>query len=416
MTRVFVMAPAALLALLGVAFALAAAPDARPGPRLEPPAAAVGYGSAVALDGGTAVVGAWGGAGAAEGSGAAYVFERGRGGDGAWGLAATLVAEGGAGADNFGIAVALDGGTAVVGAWGVGDREPLSGSAYVFERDRGGPGAWGQTARLTASDGAMGDLFGEAVAISGDTIVVGAWHHDGVGADSGAAYVFERGAGGWAEVGKLTAGDAAAGARFGWPLAIDGGALVVGAEGADAAYVFERGAGGPGGWGQVARLEPWGDDLFGAAVAIDGGAVAVGAQGNMPGSGAAYVFGRDEGGPGAWGRVARLAPPAQDAPVGFGRAVAIAGDALVVGAPGEAASAGAAYRYLRGAGGSGGWGLAERIAPVGGAAGDGFGVAAALEGATLVVGADRAGDGDLGSAYVLTVGAGVRVSLPLVGR
>ena len=108
-----------------------------------------------------------------------------------------------------------------------------------------------QTAKLTASDGAAGDCFGSSVAMSGDTVVVGAVYDDiGANADQGSAYVFSKPAGGWADMtqtAKLTASDGAADDNFGISVAISGDTVVVGADcddiGANAdqgsAYVFK---------------------------------------------------------------------------------------------------------------------------------------------------------------------------------
>ncbi len=98
-----------------------------------------------------------------------------------------LTASDGAAGDMFGVSVAISGDTAVVGAYHDDDNGADSGSAYVFVRSGSG---WTQQAKLTASDGAAGDLFGVSVAISGDTAVVGAFYDDDNGADSGSAYVY----------------------------------------------------------------------------------------------------------------------------------------------------------------------------------------------------------------------------------
>ena len=93
---------------------------------------------------------------------------------------------------NFGRWVAISGDTAVVGASLNDDAGTNSGSAYIFRRDEGGANNWGEVKKLTASDAAAGDLFGEGVAISGDTAIVGA-HHDDFGdlLGPGSAYVYQ---------------------------------------------------------------------------------------------------------------------------------------------------------------------------------------------------------------------------------
>src|SRR5207247_2438966 len=160
---------------------------------------------------------------------------------------AQLTASDGAASDEFGWSVAISGDTVVVGAFlddvvANGDQ----GSAYVFSRSGT---TWTQQAKLTASDGAASDEFGCSVAISGDTVVVGAYL-DNVGAntDQGSAYVFVRSGTIWTQQQKLTASDGAASDGFGYSLAISGDVVVVGAFGDDvganadqgSAYVFVR--------------------------------------------------------------------------------------------------------------------------------------------------------------------------------
>jgi hypothetical protein len=94
--------------------------------------------------------------------------------------------------DRFGYRVAVSGDTAVVGAALENGEGSNRGAAYVFERDQGGAGNWGQVTKLTASDAENADLFGMSVAVSGDTAVVGAREEDGMGIDRGAAYAFYR--------------------------------------------------------------------------------------------------------------------------------------------------------------------------------------------------------------------------------
>ena len=120
--------------------------------------------------------------------------------------------------------------TAIVGAWSKASVGIRSGAAYIFERDSGGPHNWGEVIKLIGSDTALGDNFGGAVGIDGDTAIVGAEEDDDAGLDSGSAYLFERGQGGpnaWGEVAKLTASDAAAGDLFGWDVAIAGDLVIV---------------------------------------------------------------------------------------------------------------------------------------------------------------------------------------------
>ena len=162
------------------------------------------------------------------------------------------------------------------------------GSAYLFARNQGGADNWGQVKKLIASDGAHGDVLGYSVAISCETIVVGAEPHDiGVNANLGSAYVLSSDDGSWGEVKKQTASDGAGGDEFGWSVGISCDTIVVGApfdddNGTDSgsAYVFKRNQGGADNWGQVKKLTAsdaaaldrfairvaiWGDTIVGEA-------------------------------------------------------------------------------------------------------------------------------------------------------
>jgi len=139
----------------------------------------------------------------------------------------------------------------VFGAVGAARPGRASGAAYVFEpRDN----QWTETARLVASDAVMGEWFGSAVAASKDIVVVGA---PLAAKGTGAAYVFERRAGAWTETAKLEASDKAPSRSFGNTVAVSERTVVVGnsmdAGGANpgAAYVFERRGGS---WTEVAKL------------------------------------------------------------------------------------------------------------------------------------------------------------------
>ena len=182
------------------------------------------------VEGDTVVAGAYGDDGAnddATDSGSAYVFTKDAGG---WGQAAKLAASDAAAGDRFGVSVAVDSDTAVVGAYLDDHTYVNAGSAYVFTKDT--LGGWGQAAKLIASDAAGGDWFGWSVAVDADAVVVGVHRDDDHGAGSGSAYVFLQPSTGWAdrnERAKLAASDARGGDNFGWSVAVDAGTVVVGA-------------------------------------------------------------------------------------------------------------------------------------------------------------------------------------------
>jgi hypothetical protein len=196
--------------------------------------------------------------------------------------------------------------------------------------------------KVLASDGAAGDTYGFSLAMSGDTAVVGAPQDDDLGFTSGSAYVLERDLGGgnaWGERKKLLASDGSASDRFGYSVAISADTIVVGAFNRRAAYVFERDFGGPDNWGETARLAASGTGAssgFGHSVAIDGDTIVVGApteDGVVAKTGAAYLFERDSGGPGNWGEVKMLISPEGVLFDRFGQSVSISGDTVLIGAP-----------------------------------------------------------------------------------
>jgi hypothetical protein len=397
------------------------------------------FGLALAVSGDTAIVGAYYDDDNGSYSGSAYVFARNQGGANAWGQVTKITATDGATDDYFGIAVAVSGDILVVGAYGDDDNGPGSGSAYVFQRNQGVADAWGQTAKITATDGVAGDEFGFAVSVSGDTLVVGA-HYDGDnGAYSGSAYVFERNHGGpdaWGQVTRIAATDGVTNDGFGYAVGISGDTVVVGAPGDDdngpgsgSAYVFQRNQGEADAWGQVTKItatDGANDDQFGYAVAIGEDTVVVGAHqddDNGVDSGSAYVFQRNQGGADAWGQTAKITADDGAATDFFGVVVAISGDIVVVGAPcdddnGDAS--GSAYVFQHNRGGANNWGQTAKITAGDGAALDGFGYAVSVSENTIVAGA-HAGDGaatDSGAAYVYrwTYLPEYHLYLPLVVR
>lgn len=350
------------------------------------------FGVSVAVSGDTALVGA-----PVEDAerGAAYVFTRTAGG---WMEQAKLIASDGRSLRKFGFSVALSGDTAVVGGSTAvvrgndnhADRTP--GAAYVFERVGD---TWIEQAKLTAPtpDGAAGDDFGSSVAVSGETVVVGA---RGIGV-GGAAYVFVRAGGAWLLQAKLAADDTAGGDNFGFSVAVSGDTAVVGARFADvgssrdqgSAYVFARDGVR---WSQEANLagsNGAGGDSFGFAVGASAETVVVGAVNDdvnaNENQGSAYVFARAGG---AWPERAYLT--ADDGASGdeFGSSVAVSGDTVVLGAQrdttGGNSQHGSAYVFGRS---GGAWPERTKLIASDGGSSDLFGVSVAISGGTAVIGA-----------------------------
>ena len=377
------------------------------------------FGYSVAVSGDIAVIGAPVDNLIRKGQGSAYVFVRSGGG---WTQQQKLVADDGAAGDAFGASVSISGDTVVVGATGKSGDFRGQGAAYVFTRSGA---TWTQQQKLLADDAAAGDAFGGSVAISGDTVVVSApLDVIGVTVDQGSAYVFTRSGTVWTRRQKLTAADGAAEDIFGFSVAISGDTLVVGAkfdniaehEDQGSAYVFTRSGGV---WTQRQKLVA-GDgaegDLFGHSVAVSGDTIVVGApteDGALFGQGAAYVFAP---GGATWTQQQKLT--ADDAALGdrgdaFGVSVAISGDTLVVGAYldniGATFLQGSAYVFSR----SGAtWAQQQKLIADDGADDDTFGWSVAVSGGTVVVGAaldDIGGTFNQGSAYVF-----VRAACPTI--
>ncbi len=160
-------------------------------------------------------------------AGAVYHYRKNLGGE--WEIKAKLLGSDSGPADEFGCSIAVQGNRAVIGAVGYDVGVKISvGAAYVFERDQAG--VWNETALLLPSDVARTRYFGTSVALDGDRIVVGAPLDSETAASSGAAYVFEiDSAGVWRELAKLKAADAAYDDRFGEAVGISGDTIMVGA-------------------------------------------------------------------------------------------------------------------------------------------------------------------------------------------
>ena len=325
--------------------------------------------------------------------------------------------------DEFGIAVAISGDLAVVGAHNAASGGTARGAAYVFSRNQGSPGHWGIVKRLTAPDGADGDRFGYDVAVSGDRVLVGALLANVDGTDRGAAYLFERDLDGpeqWGLRRKLVASDRANGDLLGTSVSLSGDLAIAGAYASNqggidrgAAYVFAKDEGGTDNWGEAKKLtasDAASNDWFGIDVAISGTTAVIGAYGAAAGGtgrGAAYVFDRDRGGTNNWGEAKKLV--ASDAANNdfFGGSVAIDGDVAVVGASwanAGGADRGAAYVFSRDQGGVDNWGELRKLVASDGADNDFFGQSVSIRGANIAVGAysaDGAAGGE-GAVYVFS--------------
>jgi hypothetical protein len=308
----------------------------------------------------------------------------------------------------FGQAVSISGNTIVVGAPNQSATVSYSGAAYVFKNNGS---LWEPIAKLTASDAAESDGFGVSVSISGNTIAVGS---PGKGdMDSGAAYIFILNGTLWEQTAKLpeTATDFS---NFGQSVSVSGDTLVVGApfdtahDGtlyAGAAYVFKHDATG---WIQMEKLTARaGDavmlDYFGFSVSVSGNTIVIGAPGDSDNTGAAYVFALDGT---LWQQVAKFPVEGVGSSSYFGQSVSVSGDTIVVGAYNDDVTDGATdtgAAYLFRADGTE-WGV-EKISASDATGGDAFGYSVSISGDTVIVGAPYEDDGSGEVSQVTNAGA-----------
>ncbi|MBS1788049.1 MAG: putative Ig domain-containing protein [Acidobacteria bacterium] len=369
------------------------------------------FGSAVALDGNTALVGAYLQTITPSffTSGAAYVFVR---NGTTWTQQQRLLSNDFQDGDFFGFGVALDGDTALVGAPNHSVSIGGQGAAYIFTRSGT---VWTQQPRLTAAQPTAGDQFGFAVALSGDKAVIGAHWRELVGStptDSGMVISFKHSATGWAQTSQFTCPNPKASAHFGTSLALEGDTLVVGASlglnesGADqrSAYVFVD----AGEWVFVRQFGPETgtahnspDDRFGFAVALDGGTVLVGAYRSDAATtdqGAAYIFELHDGQHIAQPKLTAFDAASND---NFGWSVAVSGNTVAIGSPNDDVGAngdqGSVYVFTRD---DTGWAFQQKLTASDGASGDHLGWSMALEGDRLVAGAY--GASGKGAVYTFT--------------
>lgn len=246
--------------------------------------------------------------------------------------------------DWFGEAIAASEDTLVVGA-AESPSGLKSGSVYVFSL----PGL-NQQAKLFASDGAAGDEFGSSVAVYGNMIVVGAPRDTPAGANSGSIYVFHRFGSVWFETAKLAPSSPGPGTSFGSRVACEGSTVV--AVGGGVVYVFEQQSGGS--WIETSALTPLDGGGFGSDVSLSGNTLAIGRvtdADTAPNSGAVYVFDRPAGG--LFVQTAKLKAPNPTTGEQIGRPVGISGDLLVTASiklDGLNVDTGAALTYRRTAG------------------------------------------------------------------
>jgi len=370
-------------------------------------------------------------------AGSAYIFGRGFGGN--WTQVQKLVASDRAANDRFGFSVSIDGERALIGATNKTEGSNNGqGAAYIFERQTNGN--WAEVQKLTHPQGMALDNFGSSVKLKGDIAIVGAAFADPQGIkDAGQVFVFRRDSmGTWALHQALEASDKEIGDSFGSALDITGSQLAVGAwfahnlqtstnndSDAGAVYIFEYDS----------LLDQWienqivvpdtldwnGGDLFGGSLAITDSLLVVGADGDdtdealqniLNSSGAVFVFEKDVNG--QFQQTKKLVASDRETNGNFGQKIALSGDSLLVGAPGESEKvggqdpngltfAGAAYLFVRN--NSGNWEERQRIVAPDRESFDSFGFALAMTPTYLIISSNQDDEDESGKDSIPNAGS-----------
>ena len=307
------------------------------------------FGKSVSLSGNRALIGADARDGSVANEGAAYVFEF----DGTdWIETAKLTANDGEMNDLFGFSMSLLGDRAVIGAYASNDNGNNSGSIYVFDFDGID---WLLSDKLTPSDGALGDFFGYSLSLSQNRILVGSTFDDDNGGASGSAYVFDYDGNDWNETAKITASDGAILDNFGHSVSLFGDRAVISAYADDdngtdsgSAYVFDYDGSD---WNETTKLIPNNGTIeafFGNSVSLSGDRVLIGTfvdNDKLFNNGSAYVFDFDGS---SWSQSAVLTANNGTMDDKFGFSVSLFGDRALIGDYGDDGSitdSGAAYVF-----------------------------------------------------------------------
>lgn len=310
------------------------------------------FGNSVSISSDYAISGAYLEDGIGTNRGAAYIFRRIE--NNTWDAGFKITAFDTADNDHFGYSVSISGDLAIVGAPYEDGTGTDRGAAYIFRSL--GNNIWDTGFKITAFDSADNDRFGYYVSISGDYAIVGAPYEDGTGSDKGAAYIFRRtGTNSWDTGTKITASDAADEDEFGNSVSISGDYAIVGAAGKDnsgiqqgAAYIYHRT--GTNTWDSGIKITAYDSanyDEFGFSVSIFGYYAISGAIGKDIGissEGAAYIFKRT--GTNSWDEGIKITCTDAEPLDRFGNSVSISGDYAIAGAEeedGNGINFGAAY-------------------------------------------------------------------------
>ena len=351
-------------------------------------------GKSVAIDGNYSVIGAWTDDERGPEAGAAYIYFRADEKTDHWIMREKLIASDGEAFNNFGGKVAIEGDYAFVTAQGNDD---FAGAVYIFSRNAGAEDAWGEVQKIVAPDKSYGDYFGTSIAVDNGRMVIGAYGEDDKGRSAGAVYTYQMKEGQWIFETKIHDTEGAPNDRFGTSVALSENTLVVGANRdnkAGSIIIFEKKETG---WNQTLKLfssDGKAKDRFGSSLAISEDYLAVGADGADGFMGAVYLFDRNLGGENNWGEMKKIQPLDADTDDRFGKTIAMSGAYLLVGSEGHEMGMGATYLFRKDKEGENNWGLANKMNAMDGSPRDLFGSSVAMSGEDIFIGAyqsDRKG-------------------------
>lgn len=393
------------------------------------------FGSTVDISGSNAIVGA-------DANKSAYIFQKDNGGTDNWGLVKRLTPGDANEGGSFATTVTVSSNHVAVGA-GTDDG---TGSVYLYTDNFGGTGNWGLVKKIKAPSPQQYGRFGSSVSLCGDSLIVGS-SDDNLDelqqnpiTSAGAAYIFHKdraGSDNWGFVKKLVAPTRIKSAGFGSSVDINGPFVIIGAPSDDplmtyanaygAAYIYENTAFGSDDWvftkKLVAPVRGY-FDYFGRSVSISGNFAVVGSafddedqleNNPLENSGSAYIFGRNQDGFRNWGLIRKVTARYRNPSDNFGNSVAIGGDNILIGAPGEdedefeqntLTTAGAAFFYSQNVGETNYWGKAQKVvASTGSLAKRHYGAGVSISGNYAIVGSgdQRNGNGyeSKGPVYIL---------------
>jgi hypothetical protein len=340
---------------------------------------------------------------------AAYLLMKDQGGTDNWGEVKKITPSDGTSGDLFGYSVSMGYSYLVIGAPGHGyDASGANyllqaGAVYIFSRDQGGTGNWGQVAKIVAGDRKANNLFGLSVDVDEGTsgIVVGSPgnDYDAAGAnllnDAGAVYLFEGSGSSWAQKNKFVAGDRHESDNFGYSVSKSSSNIAIGVpendydasglnflSAAGAVYIFNKSATVPFNWSQIKKIvssDRHAEQFYGYSVSLFVSTLFIGAPGNdynisggdyMDRSGAYYQYGKDQGGTNNWGQVKKYVPPDRHENDMFGVSVSLAGQEMIAGAmqhdydifgSNYLIEAGASYIFNQNSGGTNNWGIMNKV-------------------------------------------------------